>query len=146
MEFAVADPRSPEVSALLEQHRRFAHDHTPPDDVHALDVGGLLDPAVTLFSLMAQGAVLAIGALKDLGGGHVEIKSMHTAAAARGRGNGRAMLHHLLSEAAARGATRVSLETGPGEAFAAARGLSPRPGSRSANPSGTTPVIAGIPS
>ena len=48
---------------------------------------------------------------------------MHTAAAARDRGLGRAMVEHLLAVAADRGATRVSLETGSGEAFAPARAL-----------------------
>ena len=52
-----------------------------------------------------------------------EIKSMHTAEAARGRGVGRAMLAHLLAVARARGFRRVKLETGTTAAFAPARML-----------------------
>jgi putative acetyltransferase len=48
---------------------------------------------------------------------------MHTAAAARGRGVGRAMLHHLLGVARAEGVRRVSLETGTMAEFAPARAL-----------------------
>jgi putative acetyltransferase len=48
---------------------------------------------------------------------------MHTAAEARRRGVGRAIVDHLLAVAAARGVRRVSLETGAGEAFAPARTL-----------------------
>ena len=48
---------------------------------------------------------------------------MHTAAAARGRGVGRAMLDHLLGVARAEGVRRVSLETGTMAEFAPARAL-----------------------
>jgi putative acetyltransferase len=48
---------------------------------------------------------------------------MHAAEAARGRGIGRALLDHLLAVSRERGYRRVSLETGAGPAFAAARGL-----------------------
>jgi putative acetyltransferase len=48
---------------------------------------------------------------------------MHTTAAARRRGVGRAILDHLVAVAAGRGVRRVSLETGTGDAFAPARSL-----------------------
>jgi putative acetyltransferase len=120
---AIDDPRASDVRALLEQHLRFAHDTTPIEHIHALDLEGLLDSAVTLFSLRDQGELLGIGAIKQLDCHHVEIKSMHTVESARGRGVGRAMLEHLLSVARGHGAERVSLETGTMEAFAPARVL-----------------------
>ena len=48
---------------------------------------------------------------------------MHTVAAARGQGVGRAMVTHLLALARRRGYGRVSLETGTMEAFGPARAL-----------------------
>lgn len=117
------DPRKPDVRALLARHQEFALAQTPPEHSFALDVAGLLDPAISLFSVRADGIVLGIGALKRLGPHHAEIKSMHTAEAARGRGIGRAMLAHLLGVARARGFRRVSLETGTTSAFAPARAL-----------------------
>ena len=66
-------------------------------DVHALDVAGLLDPAITFYSFRLNGELLAVGALKRLDRDHAELKSMHTAEAARGRGIGRAMLDHLIA-------------------------------------------------
>ncbi len=120
-QIAVDDPRKPEVRALLERHLEFALAQTPPEHSFALDVEGLLDPAITFFSLRAHGSLLGIGAIKRLGPHHAEIKSMHTAEAARGRGIGRAMLTHLLDVARGRGFRRVSLEPGP-------RRHSPRPG------------------
>ncbi|MFL5846094.1 MAG: GNAT family N-acetyltransferase [Solirubrobacteraceae bacterium] len=120
---AVDDPRAADVRALLERHLAFAASHSPPEDVHALDVERLVDPAITFFSFRDDDELLGVGALKELGDGHAELKSMHTAEAARGRGVGRAIAAHLLAEARSRGLTRVSLETGTMEAFAAARAL-----------------------
>jgi len=119
----VDDPRTPDVRALLERHLTFALSTTPPEHSFALDVDRLLDPAITFFSLRADGELLGIGAIKQLDAGHAEIKSMHTAQAARGRGVGRAMLNHLLAVARSRGCARVSLETGTMEEFAPARAL-----------------------
>jgi putative acetyltransferase len=117
------DPRDPEVRALLERHLAFARETTPAEGVHALDVDALLDPAVTLFTFRRNGEVLAVGALKRLDAGHAELKSMHTAAAARGQGIGRAMVDHLVGVARERGVRRVSLETGNLDAFGPARAL-----------------------
>jgi putative acetyltransferase len=117
------DPRRPDVRALLERHVTFALSVTPPEHSFALDVDGLLDPAITFCSCRADGELLAVGALKRLDPEHAEIKSMHTAQAARGRGVGRAMLDHLLALARGHGYRRIYLETGTMAEFAAARAL-----------------------
>ena len=101
----------------------FALSTTPPEHSFALDVDGLLDPAITFCSYRADGELLGVGALKRLDAGHAEIKSMHTAQAARGRGVGRAMLNHLLGLARDHGYLRVYLETGTMVEFAPARAL-----------------------
>jgi putative acetyltransferase len=117
------DPRADDVRLLIGRHLGFARAVTPPEDVHALDLEGLVDPDVTFFSYRADGELLAIGALKHLDPDHAEVKSMHTAESARGRGIGRAMLDHLLAFARQRGYRRVSLETGGMAAFEPARTL-----------------------
>jgi putative acetyltransferase len=122
-EISVDDPRRPDVRALLERHLTFALSTTPPEHSFALDVDGLLDPAITFCSYRADGELLGVGALKRLDAEHGEIKSMHTTQAARGRGVGRAMLSHLLGLARSRGYRRVSLETGTMTDFAPARRL-----------------------
>jgi putative acetyltransferase len=122
------DPRADDVRRLLERHLAHARATTAPDDVHALDVDGLVDPAVMFFSHRVDGELLGVAALKRLDDRHAEIKSMHTAEAARGRGIGRAMVDHLVAVARERGYRRVSLETGAGPAFAPARGLYARAG------------------
>ena len=73
--------------------------------------------------IVEDGVVLAIGGLRPVEPGHLEIKTMHTVAAARGRGLGRVVLEALVAEAADRGAHRLSLETGTHEAFEPARTL-----------------------
>ena len=120
---SIDDPRAEDVRGLLERHLAFANQHSPPEDVHALDVNGLLDPAVALFSYRLNGELLGVGALKRLDRHHAELKSMHTAEAARGRGIGRAMVDHLIRVARDRGFRQVSLETGSMAAFAPARSL-----------------------
>jgi putative acetyltransferase len=122
-EIAIDDPRAVDIRELLERHLTFAHTHTPPQDVHALDIDGLLDPAVSFYSCRLDGELLGVGALKQLDRGHAELKSMHTVQEARGRGIGRAMLDHLIAVARDRGYLRVSLETGTMPAFAPARAL-----------------------
>jgi putative acetyltransferase len=120
---SIDDPRADDVRALLERHLAFANATSPPEDVHALDIDALLDPAVTFFSYRVEGELLGVGALKRLDDEHAEIKSMHTAEAARGRGVARAIVDHLLRVARERGYRRVSLETGAGPAFVPARSL-----------------------
>jgi putative acetyltransferase len=117
------DPRKEDVEALLHTHLAFAREHSPPEDVHALDTDGLLAPNVSFFSLREHGRLLGVGALQEIEPGHGEVKSMHTTAAARGRGVARAMLDHLLATARSLGYSRVSLETGTMEAFSPARAL-----------------------
>ena len=112
-----------DVAALLGRHLEFAHEVTPADHVHALDVDRLVDPAVTFFSARLDGVILGVGALRRLDPTHAELKSMHTTSAARGHGIARAILARLLSEAIERGYERVSLETGTADAFLPARTL-----------------------
>lgn len=122
------DPTAPDVRQLLEVHLTFSSEHSPPEDVHALDIDGLLEPSISFFSYRVEGELLGFGALKHIDDGHAELKSMHTAVAARGRGVGRAMVDHLVAIARQRGYRRVSLETGTMEAFAPARAMYARAG------------------
>jgi len=135
-EISIDDPRATDVRALIERHLAFANSHSPPEDVHALDIDRLLDPALTLFSFRLGDELLAVGALKQLDAHHGELKSMHTAHAARGHGIGRAMVEHLISVARDRGLRRVSIETGTMSAFAPARSLYARTGFTPCDPFG----------
>ena len=134
--FATEDPRTPEVAELLARHLAFAHATTPICHVHALDLDRLCEPAISLFTIRKNGAVVAVGAIRHLDDSHCELKSMHVRAAERAAGFGKALLDHLLSVARQRGYERVSLETGTMEAFAPARRLYERAGFRPCPPFG----------
>jgi putative acetyltransferase len=133
----VDDPRRDDVRAVLERHLEFARQSTPAEYVHALDLDGLLDSTITLFSVRLDGEVLGVGAIKQLDPTHVELKSMHTVEEARGRGVARALVAHLVAVAAERGAARVSLETGTTDEFEPARRLYASAGFVPCGPFGT---------
>jgi putative acetyltransferase len=123
MQITPDDLSGPEIRALLEVHFAGMLASSPPGSCHFLDFDGLNAPDVTFWSIWDAGSLAGCGALKQLDACHGEIKSMRTAADHLGKGVGTAMLRHIIAEAKARGMTRLSLETGSGDAFAAAHAL-----------------------
>ena len=117
------DLTRPDVVALIELHLRSAFENSPPGSVFALDLSGLRDPAVTLWSAWEGDDLLGMGALKQLDAGHGELKSMRTAPAHLRKGVAAAMLDHLIAEGRRRGYARLSLETGNNPPFAPARAM-----------------------
>jgi len=113
----------PDVLALLREHLQGMADHSPPESIHALDVGGLKAPGITFWTMRDGSEVLGCIALKQLDERHGEIKSMRTASAHLRKGVGAALLEHLVAEARRRGYERLSLETGSGPGFEAAHAL-----------------------
>lgn len=122
------DLSHPAVLGLLELHLRSAHENSPPGSVFALDLAGLRDPAVTLWTAWEGEDLLGMGALKQLDATHGEIKSMRTAPSQLRRGVAGAMLAHLIAEGRARSYRSLSLETGSNAPFAAAWSLYERAG------------------
>jgi putative acetyltransferase len=125
LEGGLDDPR---VVALLETHVTRARAETAPGSAHALDLSGLRAPEVTFWSVWDGEELVGVGALKRLSAEHGEIKSMHTAQAARGRGVGSVLLRHIMAAARRRGMRRLSLETGSWAYFLPARALYARHG------------------
>ena len=117
------DLSGPEVAALLRLHLDEMHQWSPACKVHALPLERLREPDVTFWSAWDGERLAAVGALKDLGHGRGELKSMRAAPEYRGKGAGEAILLHLLAEAQARGYTWLGLETGVPEPFLPARRL-----------------------
>ena len=125
VEGGLDDPR---VVALLHTHLTRARAETAAGSAHALDLAGLRAPGVSFWTAWEGDEVVGVGALKRLSPAHGEIKSMHTAEAARGRGVGSAMVRHIMAAAHERGMTRLSLETGAWPYFLPARALYARHG------------------
>ena len=123
MRIEVDDLTRPEIHALLEEHLANMHELSPPESVHALDLGKLRTPDITFWTVWEDGELLGCGALKELSPRHGEIKSMRTPKALRRRGAGRAILAHIVETAKLRGYRTLSLETGSHEAFVPAQNL-----------------------
>jgi putative acetyltransferase len=114
------DLSSAQIQDLLRLHLEGMHASSPPGHVFALDLSGLKAPGVTVWSAWRGEAAAGIGALKVLGDGSGEIKSMRTHPDHLRAGVGAAILDRIVAEARGRGLTRLSLETGRGPAFDAA--------------------------
>ncbi|MBO9668957.1 MAG: GNAT family N-acetyltransferase [Sphingobium sp.] len=114
--------------ALLTFHHQAMHAVSPPGTAFALDLSGLQQPGITVWTVRDGEAVLGIGALKVLPDGTGEVKSMRTDPDHLRKGVARFMLEHIIAEAKARGLSRLSLETGTGPDFEAALTLYRRRG------------------
>lgn len=147
------DPVRGDVHQLLSEHLADMFATSPAESVHALDHTALSVPSITFWTAREDGELLGCGALKLLdiesrpnvegtephgsavhgterhGAGRLgEIKSMRTAAAARGRGVATLMLKHIIEQARSRNLERICLETGTEDYFAPARRLYARHG------------------
>jgi putative acetyltransferase len=111
----------PAIAALIGMHFALMRAQSPEESCHVLPAEGLIGAHLVVAE--DNGAALGIGALARLGPAEGEIKSMHTLAAARGRGVARAILRALIGAARAEGLSQVLLETGSAAEFAPARAL-----------------------
>lgn len=103
--------------ALLALHMSGMQDSSPAGHVNALFLPGLQAPNVTVWTAWIGDAIAGVGALKDLGDGTAELKSMRTHPHHLRRGVAAALLEHIIGQARTRGFRRLSLETGSGPAF-----------------------------
>ncbi|WP_233608004.1 GNAT family N-acetyltransferase [Nocardia stercoris] len=119
----VDDLSGPEIATFLREHVTEMAANSPAGSMHALDLDALRAPGVTFWTAWQAGELVACGAISDLGAGHAELKSMRTARTRTRSGLASKLLSHILSEAKARGFTRISLETGSRDFYAPAQRL-----------------------
>ncbi len=108
---------------LVTLHLSGMHAHSPPGRVHALGLLDLRAPTVTVWSAWDGPELAGIAALKELGDGTGELKSMRTHPGHLRQGVAAALLDHIIGEARRRGLHRLGLETGRGPAFEPALAL-----------------------
>ena len=120
-----------ETQGLLALHLSGMQANTPAGHVFALDLSGLKAPGVTVWTAWRGEAIAGVGALKELGDGTAEIKSMRTHPDHLRHGVGAAILERIVGVARARGLRRLSLETGRGALFEPALELYRRRGFQS---------------
>ena len=123
MNIKTDDLSGSKIYELLQQHLQSMALHSPPESVHALDLGALRKPEITFWTVWENDELLGCGALKELDSLHGEIKSMRTSSRHLRKGVARTMLNHIIEEAKRRNYSRLSLETGSAAAFEPARQL-----------------------
>ena len=123
LRLTVDDLTGPEIAEFLAGHIEEMKSVSPPESKHALDLEALRQPEVTFWSVLDGETLAGCGAVKYLGAGHAEVKSMRTAAAYQRRGVASTLLRHIIAESRRLNQSRLSLETGSAEFFAPARAL-----------------------
>jgi putative acetyltransferase len=93
------DLTGPAITTLLRLHLNEMHQWSLPESVHAMPIERLRASDVTFYSVWDGEELAACGAIKQLGPGHGEIKSMRAHPAYRGKGAGKAVLDHLIAVA-----------------------------------------------
>ncbi|MCK1804253.1 GNAT family N-acetyltransferase [Brevibacterium sp. R8603A2] len=132
-----ADFADQSVTAFLKDHLLDMEPTAPEESRHALDLAALQRPGVRLWVAYENREVVGTVALAELDENHEELKSMRTAPHHRGKGIASQLLEFSLQDARSRGVSRVSLETGSMEFFAAARALYRRSGFIESGPFGS---------
>ncbi|MCA0902508.1 GNAT family N-acetyltransferase [Qipengyuania aquimaris] len=117
MQIAVANLDDPQVRSLIAFHQQDMEEMSPPGTSWALDLTGLTGPETTVLGAWEGDTLIAIGALKRVGGGTAELKSMRTLPAHLGKGAAKALLVALIKLSREEGLSRLSLETGTSEEF-----------------------------
>lgn len=125
---SVESPLGADLDLLFARHSAHCHADTPPESMHMMGREGLAAPEITFLVLRDGAQAIAMGAIKQLGGAGVELKSMHVLTEARGSGASGRILDALIEAARASGARAVYLETGAQDSFAPARALYRRAG------------------
>lgn len=119
----IDDLTNAQTRGLLALHLSGMAANSPPEAIYALDLSGLQVPEVTVWSAWDGDAIASIGAIKKLPGGGAEVKSMRTHPDHLRKGAAAAILETIIASAKADGITRLSLETGSGDAFEPALAL-----------------------
>ncbi|MDA9616440.1 GNAT family N-acetyltransferase [Candidatus Pelagibacter sp.] len=114
---------NPEVHDLLVKHFIELRSVSPKGSTHVLDIAGLKDPSIKFWSLWEKGDLMGSGALKFLDKEHGEFKSIRVNDKFKGKKNGQRVINYLINKAKKLNIRRLSLETGAGDFFLAARKL-----------------------
>lgn len=117
MEVRDADLTDERVRALLSFHQQDLLAASPAGQSFALDLSGLMDPAIVVLAAWDDERCVGVGALKRLDDRTGELKSMRTHPDFLRRGIASLMLNALITRARDMQFTRLSLETGRGAKF-----------------------------
>jgi putative acetyltransferase len=118
---AVETPLQDDVRAMVAELNAIMIPLTPREFQFQLTAEQMAEPSITLFVARDEaGNAVAMGALKDHGGGLGEVKRMYTRPIVRGKRVGSAILQRIEALAAEKSLARLVLETGEAPGFEAA--------------------------
>lgn len=123
MQISILPEPTPAFEALVNTHTDFCDGTAPAESCHRLPVSRLFTPEITIWVAHEGDEMIGMGAVKVLDAANGEVKSMHTRAAARGKGVARAILSHIVAFSRAKGLTHLWLETGVHPDFKPAHAL-----------------------
>jgi putative acetyltransferase len=112
MSIALESPDRSDVARLIDELDEYQQPLYPPESHHGIDIAALSRPNVA-FAVARDAGGRALGcAAVVVEADYGELKRMYVRPAHRGGGVAKALLAFLESEAAARGCSRLMLETG----------------------------------
>lgn len=115
---AAETPLQDDVRAMVAELNAYLMPLTPREFQFQLTVEQMAEPSVTVFVARdANGRAVGMGSLKEHGDGLGEVKRMFTFPEVRGSRVGSKIARHIEVFAAARGVTRLVLETGEAPGF-----------------------------
>ncbi len=118
---AVETPLQDDVRDMVAELNAIMIPLTPREFQFQLTAQQMAEPSITLFVARDEaGNAVAMGALKDHGGGLGEVKRMYTRPIVRGKRVGSAILRRIEALAAEKSLARLVLETGEAPGFEAA--------------------------
>lgn len=112
IEIVPADPRTPEITAMIHALDRYMGGLYPAESNHLVDVNTLAQPNVHFFAAKMDGKHVGCGAIMIHGLDYAEVKRVFVDHAARGLGLGKRLIDKLAETARLQGITLMRLETG----------------------------------
>jgi putative acetyltransferase len=97
----IDDLTGSEIAELLQGYLQDVN--ALAEETHALNLEGLRQPGITVWTIWKDDTIAGCGAIKELGAHHAELKSLYTSPIFLRRGVATRLLEHILAEAKQRG-------------------------------------------
>jgi putative acetyltransferase len=126
----------PSILCLIREHRLYCLENTPENSGHAVEALSAQTEGIRYFAALDNEAPIGCIGFKRLTSEAAEIKTMHVISDYRCLGIGEKLVSRIIDISAREGFTRLFLETGKSEGFAASRRLYRRLGFEECEPFG----------
>src|SRR6476660_9953343 len=96
IEIIAADPRTPEIMAMIHALDRYMGELYPAESNHLVDINTLAQPNVHFFAARLSGKPVGCGAIMIHGSDYAEVKRVFIDPAARGLGLAKRLIDKLV--------------------------------------------------